>query len=141
MYEISYTSVFPELSKYQKFILNKIIADIAVNKDFSISGLVKKAVSQKCILQDQNALVSETGNVLKEYLLAHGMVIEKEEMTAYLLTEKGRELIESHTIEQFEKKELRKNKPSVIHQLFHGDPNKKEKPASKIREDIISYYE
>lgn len=135
MYE---TSFYPGLSKYQKFILNKIIAGFEENKEINIHDLVQGIVSQKCILPNQTELVTETVYMLKEYLLANEMAIEKEEMTAYLLTEKGCRLMASHTIEQFEKNESGKNKRSVMHQLFHGDKNKKKKSSP---EDMMSCYE
>ncbi len=106
-----------ELSNYQRFILNKIIISFDAGNNLNIYELVKIAVSSNRILPSQNALIMETYYTLKEYLLANNMAIEKEEMTAYLLTEKGKQLITCRTIEEFENRELKKERKTIIQKL------------------------
>ncbi len=110
------------LSKYNKYILNRIIGAFTADKDFNIYELVRESVSYKCILPSQNALIMETYYAIKEYLLFWGFLLEKQEMIVYALTEKGKRLKEMGTIEKYEDYESRKNRPSIFHKLFFEKP-------------------
>jgi hypothetical protein len=85
---MSYSSISSRLSKYQNFILNKIIDNFETSTDFNIYDLVEKAVAARCILSSQNALVMDTFYIIKEQLLAVGLLTEQEEMVSYRLTDK-----------------------------------------------------
>ncbi len=106
------------LSKYNKYILNKIIDGFTTDIDFNVYELVKESVSYKCILPSQNALIMETYYSIKEFLLLYGFLLEKKEMTIYSLTEKGKKLKNIGTIEKFEEYEHRKSRPSIFQKLF-----------------------
>jgi predicted transcriptional regulator len=110
------------LSKYNKYILNRIIGAFSADKDFNVYELVRESVSYKCILPSQNALIMETYYAIKEYLLLFGFLMEKQEMIVYSLTEKGQRLKDMGTIEKYEEYELRKSKPSIFHKLFFEKP-------------------
>jgi hypothetical protein len=127
-----------ELSKYNKYILDKIIKDFDAGKDFNIYALVEESVSYKCILPSQNELVMETYYTIKEYLIAYSFIIEKKEMTAYLLTGKGIQLKTLGSIEKYEEQELRKNKKSIFQFLFKTKPNQKQKAYPDL---VTEYYE
>src|SRR5579872_769929 len=103
-----------ELSKYNKYILDKILKSFDSDKDFNIYALVEESVSYKCILPSQNELVMETYYTLKEYLIACQFIMEKKEMTAYTLTGKGIQLKALGSIEKYEEQELRKNRKSIF---------------------------
>jgi len=119
-YNAPLTSV---LSRYQRFILNKIIHDLDTDKEFNLFAFIENAVSQKCILPSQNGLIIETYYALKEYLLNRSLVIEREEMAAYRLTEKGKQFIACSTSEEFELRELKKDKKSLLHRFLYNNNN------------------
>jgi hypothetical protein len=126
------------LSKYNKYILNRIISGFATDKDFNIYELVRESVSYKCILPSQNALIMETYYAIKEYLLMYGFLIEKKEMTIYSLTEKGKQLKGIGTIENFEEQELKKNSPSIFHKLFFK--NKHQQNTASANNVLVNNY-
>ena len=106
------------LTPYQRLVLNKIITDFDGSNDLNIYELIKTAVSQKCILASQNALIMETYFVLKEHLVSNRFMIEKQEMSSYILTEKGRKLRTCKSLDEFEKQALKKDKQSFIRKIF-----------------------
>jgi len=125
-----------ELSKYNKYILDKILKGFDIDKDFNIYELIEESVSYKCILPSQNELVMETYYMIKEYLIAHQFIIEKKEMTAYVLSGKGIQLKNLGSIEKYEEQEIKKNKKSIFQFLF------KNKPKQKTYPDLVAeYYE
>jgi len=104
-----------KLSKYDRYILNKIIVGFDVDRDFNIYELVEDSVSYKCLLPSQNTIIMETYYAIKEHLLAYGFLIEKKEMSHYFLTEKGRQLKAFGSLESYEAKT---KKRSLIRKLF-----------------------
>ena len=46
-----------DLSKYNRYILNRIVARFTAEKEFNIYELVSESVSHKCILPSQNVLI------------------------------------------------------------------------------------
>lgn len=110
------------LSKYDRYILNRIIGAFEVGKDFNIYELVEESVSYKCLLPSQNTIIMETYYAIKEHLLARGFLIEKKEMSHYYLTEKGIQLKESGSIEKYEERETKMKKRSFIHKFFLKNP-------------------
>jgi len=107
-----------KLSKYDRYILNKIIIGFNADKDFNIYELVEEAVSYKCLLPSQNTIIMETYYAIKEHLIAYGFMIEKKEMSNYFLTERGRLLKSVGTIEGFEEKESKMKRRSLLHRFF-----------------------
>ncbi len=93
-----------DLSAYQQFVLDKIIGTMTADSDCNIYELVQAAITNKQLLPSRNAAVMETCFAIKEYLLVHEFVTERTEMTAYRLTHKGRLLVESGSLQQFQKK-------------------------------------
>jgi hypothetical protein len=106
------------LSKYDRYILNKIIIKFEVDNDFNIYELVEEAVSYKCLLPSQNTIIMETYYAIKEHLIACGFLTEKREMSNYFLTERGRQLKAIGSIERFEEKESKMKKRSLIQKFF-----------------------
>ena len=106
------------LSKYDRYILNRIIGAFEVDKDFNIYELIEESVSYKCLLPSQNTIIMETYYAIKEHLLACGFLIEKKEMSNYFLTEKGVQLKALGSIEKYEEKELRMKRKSFLHKFF-----------------------
>lgn len=115
-----------------------LIKSLILDKEFNIYELVKNAVALKCILPSQNSLVMETYYAIKEYLLILGVVIEKEEMSSYFLTDKGKKIITFHSIEEFEKTVIKK-KRTIFQILFHR--KMKDIIPNNIKEQMMSYYE
>ena len=113
-----------KLSNYDRCILNRIIGSFEVAKDFNIYGLVEEAVSYKCLLPSQNTIIMETYYAIKEYLIASGFLIEKKEMSDYVLTEKGEQLKSSGTLEKFEEKEWKSKRRSFIQKFFSKPPRR-----------------
>lgn len=66
-----------DLSKYNRYILNRILDRFTADKEFNIYELVEESVSYKCILPSQNELVMETYYTIKEHLLLKDFIIEK----------------------------------------------------------------
>jgi hypothetical protein len=128
-----------ELSKYNRYILNKIIPGFGADKDFNIYELVKESVSYKCILPSQNELVMETYYDIKEYLVLNEYVIERKEMTSYILTGKGIELKGCESIEKYEEQQMKQNKKSFWQTLFLRNKNTiKTSPSNNV---LVEYYE
>ncbi len=128
-----------ELSKYNRYILNRVLADFSVDREFNIYELVSESVSYKCILPSQNELIMETYYAIKEYLLLKQFVIEKKEMSAYFLTGKGIDLKLAGSIEKYELTELKKNKKSFLQTIFSL---KTYKPKTyPLHKGLIEYYE
>ena len=121
------------LSKYNKYILNRILSGFTSDKDFNVYELVRASVSYKCILPSQNALIMETYYFIKEYLLQYGFVTEKQEMTVYALTEKGMHLRALGSMEKYEEYELRRNKPSIFNKLFFKNKNQQNALGGQCR--------
>jgi len=113
-----------ELSKYNKYILDKIIPGFVISTEFNIYELVRESVSYKCILPSQNGLIMDTYYTIKEHLLTNEFVVEKKEMTSYFLTGKGIELKAAGSIEKFEERVSKKNKKSLFHTLFSKETYK-----------------
>jgi len=124
-----------DLSKYNKYILNKIIKDFAVNADFNIYELVKESVSYKCILPSQNELIMDTYYTIKECLVVNGFIVEQKEMTSYLLTGKGIDLKACGSIDKYEEKYIKKKKRSFLDMLFF---KRQPDPADKL---LLECYE
>lgn len=128
-----------ELSKYNRYILNRIITGFEIDKDVNIYELVRESVSYKCILPSQNELVMDTYYSITEYLLNHHFVVERKEMTSYVLTGRGIDLKTAGTLDKYEEAEIRKNKkPLWYNFFFKGRKNTKDKPLDKL---LIEYYE
>ncbi len=128
-----------ELSKYNRYILNRIITGFEIDKDVNIYELVRESVSYKCILPSQNELVMDTYYSITEYLLNHDFVVERKEMTSYVLTGRGIDLKTAGTLDKYEEAEIRKNKkPLWYNFFFKGRKNSKENPLDKL---LIEYYE
>jgi hypothetical protein len=106
------------LSKYNKYILNKIIGRFEAGRDFNIYEMISESVSYKCILPSQNELIMDTYYCIKEYLVINGFLIENKEMTSYTATGKGLQLKQAGSIEKFEENEINKNKKSILQTLF-----------------------
>jgi predicted transcriptional regulator len=125
-----------ELSKYNRYILDKIIAGFEEHP-FNIYELIREAVSYKCILPSQNELVMDTYYNIAEYLLKYEFIIEKKEMSSYILTSKGIELKKCGSIEKYEELYLRKNKKSFLHALISKMKTGNE-PGAEV---LAQYYE
>ncbi len=106
------------LSKYDRYILNRIIGAFDVEKDFNIYELIEESVSYKCLLPSQNTIIMETYYAIKEYLLACGFLVEKKEMSHYLLTAKGVQLKALGSIEKYEEREMKTRRKSFIYKFF-----------------------
>ncbi len=120
-----------ELSKYNRFILNRILSGFQVDREFNIYELVKESVSYKCILPSQNELIMETYYSIKEYLLSNNFVTERKEMSSYFLTGKGIDLKATGSIEKFEELMTKKTKKSILQTLLSKDTYKiKNRPES-----------
>lgn len=128
-----------ELSKYNRYILNRIIDGFEVDRDFNVYELVKESVSYKCILPSQNELVMDTYYNIKEYLVLHDFVVEKKEMISYILTGKGIDLKSLGSLDKYEENELKKNKKSLFHSLFFK--SKKSHGGNPLDRLLIEYYE
>jgi hypothetical protein len=125
-----------ELSKYNRYILDKIIASFEENP-FNIYELIREAVSYKCILPSQNELVMDTYYNVVEYLLKYEFIIEKKEMSSYILTGKGIELKKCGSMEKYEELYLRKSKKSFLHTLISKIKTGNEPEANVL----VEYYE
>jgi hypothetical protein len=106
------------LSKYNRYILNKIVGRFDASKDFNIYELISESVSYKCILPSQNELIMDTYYCIKEYLVINGFIIENKEMISYVATAKGIHLKLAGSFEKFEETELSKSKKSIFHTIF-----------------------
>ncbi|MCD6013050.1 MAG: hypothetical protein K0Q79_2912 [Flavipsychrobacter sp.] len=128
-----------ELSKYNRYILNRILAGFATNQEFNIYELVSESVSYKCILPSQNELIMETYHAIKEYLLLNQFIVEKNEMVAYFLTGRGIALIQAGSIEKYDITEFKKQKRSILQTLFSW---KKYSPVNYlVSKGLIEHYE
>ena len=106
------------LSKYNKYILNKIVGRFDATNDFNIYELISESVSYKCILPSQNELIMDTYYCIKEYLLINGFIAENKEMISYIATGKGMQLTLAGSIEKYEENEISRNKKSILQTLF-----------------------
>ena len=119
------------LSKYNSYILDKIIPRFEIKRDFSIYELVKESVCYKCILPSQNEIIMETYYAIKDFLLMNGFITEQKEMTSYFLTGKGIRLFGAGSIEKFDEQERKRNKQSILQMLLFRS-NHKTKTANSI---------
>lgn len=126
-----------QLSRYNRYILNRILSGFEVSRDFNVYELVKVSVSYKCILPSENELVMETYYTIKEFLVANEFLVEKKEMSSYVLTGKGIRLKELGSIEKYEDKEVRK-KRSILDILLFKNKNK---PGDHPYKAMVEYYE
>ncbi len=106
------------LSKYNKYILNKIIDRFEAGRDFNIYELISESVSYKCILPSQNELIMDTYYCIKEYLVINGFIIENKEMISYTATGKGLQLKQAGSFEKYEQNEINRNKKSILQAIF-----------------------
>ena len=127
-----------ELSKYNRYILNKILPSFCVGAEFNIYELVSDSVSYKCILPSQHELIMETFYSITEYLIANDFIIERKEMSSYLLTSKGIHLKNMGSIEKFEERAFKKSKKNFFQFLFSKDTYRSNRP--KIG-GLIEHYE
>jgi hypothetical protein len=127
------------LPKYDKFILNRIISGFTADKEFNVYELVRDAVSYKCIIPSQNELIMETFFNIKEFLVINEFVVELKEMSAYVLTGKGIELVACGSLEKYEENKSRKNKRSIIHSFFFGNKHEQKTPGTNML--AFDYYE
>lgn len=128
-----------KLSKYNRFILNRILSGFDVDKEFNIYELVKESVSYKCILPSQNELIMETYYSIKEFLLTNNFVTEIKEMSAYFLTGKGINLKASGSIENFEELMTKKAQKNILQMLLSKDTYRLKNRPEGAR--FTEYYE
>jgi hypothetical protein len=128
-----------ELSKYNLYILDRIICSFATDKAFNIYTLIEESVLHKCILPSQNEIVMETYYAVKEFLVNNDFVVEQKEMTAYVLTGKGMELKACGSLEQYNTRMRKKNKTSFLRALFTRKQKSKKYPADRLAG--AEYYE
>jgi len=123
------------MSKYNRYILGRILPHFT-DPEFNIYELVKEAVSYKCILPSQNELVMDTSYHVCQYLLHYEFVLERKEMTAYVVTAKGIELKKCGSLEKFEEMHGQRNKKSFLHSWVS-----RRKPSEITPETLVGYYE
>lgn len=127
-----------ELSRYNKYILNKILPGFCIGCEFNIYELVSDSVSYKCILPSQNELIMETFYSITEYLITNHFITERKEMSSYLLTGKGIDLKNAGSVEKFEERSLKKSKKNFFQTLFSKDTYRSKTPGMG---GLVEHYE
>ena len=83
-----------QLTEFQRYILNRIIASFDLNKDLNIYEVISAALCHKDISSNQQPLIIETYDAIKSFLVSNEFVVERKDKILYRFTDKSIELKE-----------------------------------------------